>query len=56
MSFFALVGSHSEPKRLPKTLEKFLPLEGGKVIKKASESIKNRYIEEYQEYLNKINK
>ncbi|GHE34936.1 hypothetical protein GCM10017764_17640 [Sphingobacterium griseoflavum] len=56
IAFHALIGSHMDGKRLPKSLDQFMPLDGKKEIKKASDHLRSIYTEEYKEYLEKSKK
>lgn len=47
----AFVGSHQDPKKLPKTIEQFMPLGLNKSKNKVSDEMKNRFLEEMKEYL-----
>ncbi|CAH56666.1 hypothetical protein PHG11b_39 [Flavobacterium phage 11b] len=56
MAWSSTIGSHQDPKKLPKTIEKFMPLGGSNSANKGvSEEQKQNYLNEYKEYLKKIN-
>ena len=53
VAYNALIAPYQDYKKLPKTMDKFMDLSGGKVANKGvSDEQKQRFIEEYQKYLN----
>lgn len=52
IAYHAMIGSHLKPSAIPKTLENFLPLGKGKA-KKVSNEVRERFFQEYKEYLEK---
>lgn len=48
------IGSHQDPKKLPKSIEKFLPL-GNKPRTNVTDEMKQQYLEAYSEYLKEKN-
>ena len=56
MAWSSTIGSHQDPKKLPKTIEKFMPLntKDGKV-KKVSDEQKQNFLDVYAEYLKNVN-
>jgi hypothetical protein len=55
ISYYSLIGSHMNPKRLPKNIQKFMPLEGEKKDKTISDEQRNAFLIEAQKYINKKN-
>jgi tryptophan synthase beta subunit len=55
MSYYSLIGSHMNPKRLPKSIQKFMPLEGEKKEKTITDEQRNAFLIEAQKYINKKN-
>jgi hypothetical protein len=51
MAYHALVAPYQDYKKLPKSLEKFLPLGSSKASKGVTEEVKERFLEEYRNYL-----
>jgi len=51
MAYHALVAPYQDYKKLPKSLEKFLPLGGSKASKGVTDEVKHRFLEEYKNYL-----
>lgn len=51
MAYHALVAPYQDYKKLPKTLEKFLPLNGKKHSIGVTDEIKQRFLEETKNYL-----
>ncbi len=56
ISYSATKAPHLDPKKLPKTIEKFMPLGGRREAKKVDETMKQRYLEAYKQYLKEVNK
>ena len=53
VAYNALIAPYQDYKKLPKAMDKFMDLSGGKVANKGvSDEQKQRFIEEYQKYLN----
>lgn len=53
VAYNALIAPYQDYKKLPKTMDKFMDLSGGKAANKGvSDEQKQRFIEEYQKYLN----
>lgn len=53
VAYNALIAPYQDYKKLPKTMDKFMDLSGGKITNKGvSDEQKQRFIEEYQKYLN----
>jgi hypothetical protein len=52
IAYCALVGSHQDPKKLPKNKENFIPLEGQKQKKGVSDDTKQKFIELYKKWQN----
>ena len=50
----AWVGSHQDPKKMPKTIEKFLPLDVNKQKKGVSDEMKQLFLEETEKYLKTV--
>jgi hypothetical protein len=55
ISYYSLIGSHMNPKRLPKSIQKFMPLEGEKKDKTITDEQRNAFLIEAQKYINKKN-
>lgn len=55
IAWCALIGSHQDFNSLPKTIERFMPLENNSENKGVSEAQKQRFLEAYQDYLKQIN-
>jgi hypothetical protein len=51
ISYSATKAPHLDPKKLPKTIEKFLPLGGKKEVTKVDEGMKQRFLEATRKYL-----
>jgi len=51
LAWYALTGSHQNPKKLPKSMNQFMSLDLDKKQNVISESHKKRYLEAMQEYL-----
>lgn len=51
MAYHALVAPYQDYKNLPKSLEKFLPLNGKKYYSGVTDEVKKRFLEEYKNYL-----
>lgn len=51
IAYHALIGSHVDPKRLPKNIRSFMPIEGDKKQQKISESHKQAFIDAFKKYL-----
>lgn len=51
----ALIGPHSNLKMMPRSISRFLPLDFDKSAGSVSDEQKERFLEEYQIYLNNIN-
>ena len=52
IAWSATIGSHQDPKKLPKTIDKFMDLGNKKVNKGVSEEQKANFLKVYKEYLN----
>lgn len=52
MAYHALVAPYQDYKNLPKSIEKFLPLNGKKYYSGVTDEVKKRFLEEYKNYLN----
>lgn len=53
VAYNALIAPYQDYKKLPKTIDKFMDLSGGKAINKGvSEEQKERFLEAYKNYLN----
>jgi hypothetical protein len=50
LGWCSTIGSHQDPKKLPKSIEKFLPL-GNKPKTNINDEMKQRYLEAYSNYL-----
>jgi hypothetical protein len=55
MAWSSTIGSHQDPKKLPRTIEKFMPLGNQEGKRGVSEDQKQNYLQEYKEYLKKVN-
>ena len=56
MAWSSTIGSHQDPKKLPKNIEKFMPLnQGDGEVKRVTDEQKEAYLVVYAEYLKKIN-
>ena len=55
MAYHSLVAPYQDYKKLPKSLEKFLPLnENKKKSSGVTDEMKQRFLDEYKNYLNQI--
>ena len=55
VAWSATIGSHQDPKKLPKNIEKFMPLnQGNTQVKKVSDEQKEAYLKVYAEYLKQV--
>lgn len=52
IAWSATIGSHQDPKKLPKTIEKFMNLGNEKAKIGVSEDQKTNFLKVYKEYLN----
>jgi hypothetical protein len=52
IAYNSLIGSHLDPKKLPKTREKYLPLEAEQVSKGVSNERKEMFLQAFKNYLN----
>jgi len=52
IAWSATIGSHQDPKKLPKTIDKFMDLGNKKVSKGVSDEQKANFLKVYKEYLN----
>ena len=56
MAWSSTIGSHQDPKKLPKNIEKFMPLnQGDGEVKRVTDEQKEAYLVVYAEYLKTIN-
>jgi len=55
ISWSAFIGSHQDPKKMPKTIDKFMRLDSGQSKSGVSEAEKERFRSVYSEYLKQIN-
>ena len=51
ISWSAFIGSHQDPKKMPKTIDKFMRLDNGEAKPSVSEVQKERFRNAYSEYL-----
>jgi len=52
IAYNSLIGSHLDPKKLPKTREKYLPLEAEQATKGVSNERKEMFLQAFKNYLN----
>lgn len=52
IAYSALTGAHIDPKKLPKSKEDFIPLDGRRKNKKVSEETKEKFVEFYKKWQN----
>jgi hypothetical protein len=52
IAYNSLIGSHLDPKKLPKTREKYLPLDAENAIKGVSDERKEMFLKAFKNYLN----
>ena len=55
ISWSAFIGSHQDPKKMPKTIDKFMRLDNGEAKPSVSEAQKERFRNVYSEYLKQVN-
>ena len=55
ISWSAFIGSHQDPKKMPKTIDKFMRLDSGQSKSGVSEAEKERFRSVYSEYLKQVN-
>ena len=56
IAWSAFIGSHQDPKKMPKSIDKFMALDfGGKPKSGVSENQKERFLQAMKEYKNKVN-
>ena len=56
MAYASLIGSHIDPKKLPKSKEKFIPLDSAQGnVKTISDAARKAMLKAQEEYNNKIN-
>jgi len=51
ISWSAFIGSHQDPKKMPKSIDKFMPLGDSNAKRGVSDEQRKRYLEEMQKYL-----
>lgn len=51
VAYNALIAPYQDYKKLPKTMDKFMDLSGGKAVTGASDAQKERFVQAYKEYL-----
>lgn len=55
VSYYSMIGSHLDPKELPKTKQQFWPLSGDKKVEKDKLNVmKNAMLKAQKEYLNRV--
>ena len=54
VAWSALIGSHQDPKKMPKTIDKFMRLDSGQSKSGVSEAEKERFRSVYSEYLKQV--
>lgn len=54
ISWSAFIGSHQDPKKMPKTIDKFMSLNDNKQKSNVSEEQKERFKQAYSEYLKQV--
>ena len=52
IAWSAFIAPHQDPKKLPKTIDKFMNLNGNAIKKGVSEEQKENFLKAYKEYLN----
>jgi hypothetical protein len=52
IAWSAFIGSHQDPKKMPKSIDKFMNLGGDKPKQGVSEEQKANFLKAYKEYLN----
>jgi len=52
IAWSAFIGSHQDPKKMPKSIDKFMSLGGDKPKQGVSEEQKENFLKAYKEYLN----
>lgn len=52
IAWSAFIAPHQDPKKLPKTIDKFMNLGGEKIRKGVSDEQKENFLKAYKEYLN----
>lgn len=52
IAWSAFIAPHQDPKKLPKTIDKFMNLNGGNSRKGVSQEQKENFLKAYKEYLN----
>lgn len=55
IAWASLIGSHQDPKKLPKSIDKFMNLNGDEIKKGVGAEQKENFLKAYKEYLNKKN-
>ena len=56
MAWSSTIGSHQDPKKLPKTIEKFMPLSNKpNSHKRISDEQKENFLNVYSDYLKQVN-
>jgi len=54
ISWCAFIGSHQDPKKMPKSIDKFMSLDGGQTKRGVSDAQKERFLEAYGVYLKNV--
>ena len=52
IAWSAFIAPHQDPKKLPKSIDKFMNLRGNEIKKGVSEEQKENFLKAYKEYLN----
>lgn len=52
IAWSAFIAPHQDPKKLPKSIDKFMNLNGNAIKKGVSEEQKENFLKAYKEYLN----
>lgn len=55
ISWCAFIGSHQDPKKMPKNIEKFMPLNDEKPKTRITDKQKEMYLSAMSEYLKQVN-
>lgn len=55
IAYTSLIAPYQDPKRIPRSRNKFMDLEGKSTQVKTSKGTKTRFLELYKEYLNNTN-
>lgn len=54
IAWSAFIGSHQDPKKMPKTIDKFMSLDSGKPKSSVTDEQRKRFLEETEKYIKMV--